>query len=169
MKRRGLALNASKAHNSGFTLIELLVVVAVIGILASMVMVALGGARGRARDATRKSDLRQIKTTLEVYYSDQDPNQFIAGTTVADTATVLASLQTGGYIKRLPNDPLYKADDASSPRYYYQADSDTLAKNFAVFAKMENDNDSDVKNLSGQFPSFRTDLPAGVDYWLEND
>ncbi len=52
---------------SGFTLIELLVVIAIIGVLASIVIVNLGGSRAKARDAKRVSDLRQIKYALEVY------------------------------------------------------------------------------------------------------
>ncbi|TSC53530.1 MAG: general secretion pathway protein G [Parcubacteria group bacterium LiPW_39] len=52
----------------GFTLIELLVVIAIIGILATIVMVSLNTARGKARDARRVSDVRQIQLALQMYY-----------------------------------------------------------------------------------------------------
>ncbi len=52
----------------GFTLLELLVVVAIIGILSSVVLASLNGARMKARDSKRISDLRQIKTALELFY-----------------------------------------------------------------------------------------------------
>ncbi len=54
--------------NRGFTLIELLVVIAVIGILASVVLASLNSARGKARDARRLSDMKQLQTALELYY-----------------------------------------------------------------------------------------------------
>jgi len=54
----------------GFTLIELLVVIAIIGVLSSVVLASLNTARVKSRDASRISQLGQIRAALELYYLD---------------------------------------------------------------------------------------------------
>jgi prepilin-type N-terminal cleavage/methylation domain-containing protein len=59
-----------KQISGGFTLIELLVVISIIGLLASIMLVALNGARQKARSVTALASIKQLQKALEIYYDD---------------------------------------------------------------------------------------------------
>ena len=59
--------------SNGFTLIEMLVVVAIIGILAGMILIVLGAAREKAKDARIIHEMSQIRNAAAVYYNSQVP------------------------------------------------------------------------------------------------
>ena len=61
-----------KTHNKsrGFTLVELLVVIAIISVLATLLLLQLGVARAKARDAKRIADTNQVRSALELYFDD---------------------------------------------------------------------------------------------------
>lgn len=58
-----------KKYQKGFTLIELLVVVAIISLLTSIALIALMSARQKSRDVKRLSDMTQMNTGLELYFT----------------------------------------------------------------------------------------------------
>jgi len=64
---KNMRLSLPNKVSRGFTLIELLVVIAIIGLLASVVLLALNGARAKARDAKRLADMRQMASAMELY------------------------------------------------------------------------------------------------------
>jgi len=57
----------SKTKEKSFTLIELLVVIAVIGMLSSIVLVSMRGAREKARIAKAQQEIRQIVTAMYLF------------------------------------------------------------------------------------------------------
>src|SRR4249920_1161761 len=54
---------------SGFTLVELLVTITVLGVLAAVVVFAVGGITDKGKTSTCKTDLRSVEAAEEVYFS----------------------------------------------------------------------------------------------------
>ena len=59
-----------KTTRRGFTLIELLIVVVIIGILAAIAIPKFANTKSKAYIAAMKSDLRNLVTAEESYFSD---------------------------------------------------------------------------------------------------
>jgi prepilin-type N-terminal cleavage/methylation domain-containing protein len=66
-------------NRKGFTLIELLIVVVIIGILAAIAIPKFANTKQKAVVASMKSDLRNLVTAQEAFFSDN--NDYAGGTT----------------------------------------------------------------------------------------
>lgn len=55
---------------SGFTLIELLVVIAILGVLAGVVVFAVGGVSGTAKSKACQTEKKTIETAIEAFKAD---------------------------------------------------------------------------------------------------
>lgn len=146
-----------KMNTKGFTLIELIVVIAIIGLLSTLAVVALGSARTKARDSRRLSDLKQLQTALELYYTDVNSYPAVPGAaaSVVLGSTNAACLNSTGfhasgaaacpspYMGQVPADP-------QTGSYVYKS----TGNSYTVDAVLE----SDTSGLSGAIQL----TPAGI-------
>ena len=148
----------------GFTLIELLVVTAIIGILASVIVVSLGSARENARDSRRLGDIKQISLALEIYIgrfnhyppvtpggSSESRWQEMASCLMGNTSGCEDEANSG-QLKLIPATP----QDPLQGQFYDYLPSNDL-KGFVVKTVLENtthdaldsDTDSDITDSYG--------------------
>ena len=66
--------NRRAAGEGGFTLIELLVVIIILGILAGVVVFAVGGVGDKGQGAACKIDTRTLRTAEEAYAAQSTDN-----------------------------------------------------------------------------------------------
>jgi type II secretion system protein G len=75
---------------SGFTLIELLVVIAILGVLAGVVVFAVGGVTAGAKKNACKTEAKTIGTALEAFKADSSSNSYptlVEGLAILNTGT----------------------------------------------------------------------------------
>lgn len=99
----------------GFTFLELIIVIAIIGLLTTFFISTSSGSTKKARDARRKSDIKQYQNALEVFASKNNtlyPSQTAAGGVQAST-TLCTNLTLTG----CSEDPLNANNPAISYKY----------------------------------------------------
>ena len=85
-----------KSLKKGFTLIELLVVIAIIGILAAMVLVSLGTARSKAKDARVKSAVSQLRIEAESWLDTNSGMTNFDSDATTNVSTLVAEIGNQG-------------------------------------------------------------------------
>lgn len=141
----------------GFTLIELLVVIAIIGLLATVVLIAVGTPRKAARDARRKYDIRQVSLAMDLCYDDIDcgPGAMKYPTnSLPDQANAIANIDIDKdpcYLCPLPIDPLNSGD-----QMYKWSKNEAVPDKYCLYTKLENE---DVWVAASE-KGTKMDLPA---------
>lgn len=138
-------------NKKGFTLIELLVVIAIIGLLSTLAVVALGSARQKARDSKRLSDVKQMQTALELYFTDYNTYPTSTHTNLGVGVTCLGATGWGTscganpYMGLVPSDP-------QTPNYDYGYSGDLTT--YTITATLE----GTVSGLTGTVSA----TPSGI-------
>ncbi len=151
----------NSAKKSGFTLIEIIIVIAVISILSSMTLVTLFGAREKARDARRKSEIAQIGKflTLSCYLPDGGAGEYDL---ILFTDEILEKYpQYGKFLSNIPKDP--KSGTETESRYVYIVNES--GKGCALYANLENANELATLDITVPTPGggtgiFKADSPG---------
>src|SRR5678809_1375337 len=86
-------------NRKGFTLIELLIVVVIIGILAAIAIPKFANTKEKAYLASMKSDLRNMATVEEGYFSDFQVYTTGTGSNVGGTTSTIAGFVPSAGVK----------------------------------------------------------------------
>jgi len=141
-----------KNKNKGFTLIEMLIVITIIAILASLILVGMGGARAKTRDSRRIADLHNVMNALELYYA-----RYSYYPDASDWGTLTNALTTGGVgVSRIPQDPLNTSPSAKS--YYYGVSTD--GQDYALGADLETEDSALNSDIDGIVYGISCDDPT---------
>ena len=118
-----------KSKKAGFSILEIVVVIVVIAFFAMLIIPGLISGPSRARDATRKKDLKVIQSSLESYYGEN-----------GNYPANLADLEKGAtpFIKKVPADPKTGAA-------YVYVTTGNPPSSYVLQATLENKNDKDLK------------------------
>lgn len=101
---------ARKTAANGFTLIELMVVLAILGLLATVVVINVLPSQDSARRQKAMADIALLEQALDMYRLDMaayptTEEGLAALSSPPPTLAASDRFRSGGYVKRLPDDP----------------------------------------------------------------
>lgn len=103
-------------------------VIAIIGLIAAIVMVSIGNAKAKNRDARRMADMKQISNGLNLYINQTGryPQPY-ASITITGSDAFSTNLITSGAMQAVPKDPL---NSGSNIYTYTSANGSTFTLGF---------------------------------------
>lgn len=137
-------MTSKSNKDKAFTLIELLVVIAIIGILSSVVLAALSGARESAKVTRTVSDWKQIETALTMWMQNTrrtewpEPSEVGDGGNSMSLDNLVENTSLGDYLTSVP-DPQF--DDVYT---YYNNGSNGDCGTSGVIIRNPNMRDTDI-------------------------
>ena len=161
-------LKTKLKQTKGFTLIELLVVIAIIGILSSVVLASLNGARESARDSRRQTDLNQVRTSLALFRDQcgEFPSESEAAVSGSLGSANSCGTTLSDHMSQVPTDP-------STGDYVYASNNQN--DGYCLAASLEGDSvpDDSASSSDGACSNIDTSTapPAdngGATYFLTN-
>ncbi len=116
-RREAEGLNA----NAGFTLIELLIVIVVLGILAGVVIFALGGITGKSAVAACQADGATISTAISAFNAQNSGTTVTQGPGTGTPQTGLLGAPAAGVTGTTPQGgPYLQSWPSNTPHYAFQ-------------------------------------------------
>lgn len=109
-RRRANAARARRRGERGFSLVELMVVIVILGLLGTIVALNVLPSQDRAMTEKAAADVRMLESAVEMYRTElmtypsteQGLEALVSAPSDLDRPQ---RYRTGGYIKRLPEDP----------------------------------------------------------------
>lgn len=142
--------------SKGFTLVELLVVISIIGVLSSLVLLQLGTARAKARDAKRIADVNQLRAAIELFLDDN-----------SGTYPLTLTSGAGGTLAPYLSSAVIPTDPVTGNRYFYSYTPAASPTRFHLWTELERTNQGALRadgDINSSTWTSATGHPAGSNF-----